>query len=123
MRFKEADIQEERLLGLVAQKSDRAGRDIARGVSRRGEHPVVADLARVFGDVLDSGQNRRIARGGQRMDKMLAHVGHAKTAVRQPQHAAVMGALPGEQRRARRGTGRRGAKGAAHQHASVGEPL
>ena len=121
--LEEADRHEERLRSTVAQRLEsRSARRRPRD-GCRPRHLVVADHARVLGDVLLADQDRVVAGLAQRVDQVLAVVVERPAAVGEAEHAVVVAVLAGEQRRPAARAGRRRAERLAEQDALVGEQL
>ena len=84
---------------------------------------IAAGRARPVGDqVLGAAVRRLVAVGAQQAADVALGMGQGEAPMRQTEHAAAMGVLPGEKRRAAGRTRRRGGKGAPKQHSFGAQP-
>ena len=121
--LEEADREEERLRRPAAEQLLGRGRD---RVDLRGadvDDVVVAEHARVDGEVLLADERRPVAGLAQRVDDVAAVVVELPAAVREAGHPVDVRPLAGQQAGAAARAGRRRAERLAEQQPLVGEPL
>ena len=123
MRFKEAGVQEEGLRRTAVQKLDGERRH-RRGIRiLRPQQFIEADFFGGARDMLQACEDRMVSGIAQRVQHVPRVIGHGKSAMRETEHAVLVGALAGEQRRTAGRAGGRGAERLPEENALRGQLL
>ena len=123
MRLKEPDVQKERLLGRLLQEPRCCWSNLGNMISRGLDNFVVTNYRGILGDVLDAYESGAISMRPQCVQNVLLVIVQGKAAVRQPEHAIVVGTMPGQKAGAAGRARRRGAEWMPEQDPFAGKLL